>query len=180
MIDNAIIPLTLTVVEGEFIERHNLNVDIILKSDKIEQVSTESFTNPKILAFDIEVYNPKGNYPVEEMDPVIMIGIYSDDFKKVLTWKEYKTNKDYVEFVNNETELIKRFEDVVNEINPDYVVGYFSDGFDFPYIKTRAKVNGVKLDFNGVALKVNRRGKTITSKLRGIPHLDIFKFISTI
>jgi len=178
LLDNQITPLVLTEVEGEVtLERDDLDVDFVVKANKLKQVKEESFETPSILAFDLEIYSPEKKYPTEK-DPIIMLSMVSNDgYQKVFTWKKFKHNEKYIEFVDDEESLIHKFKEVLKEKNPDYVVGYFSDGFDFPFLYSRAKKHGVDLRFNGSNLRINRRGSSISAKLKGVVHLDVFKFI---
>lgn len=181
LIDKNLAPSVLTKVEGDLIERSDLNVDLVIKAKEIKQiVSSEVNKKLKLLAFDIEVYTTENQYPSDKKDPILMISLVGNNFRKVITWKRFNTNNHDIEFVKDESELILRFKEIVLEYNPDYLMGYFSDGFDFPYINARAKINRIPLVFNNHKLKVlNKAGET-SSKILGISHLDIFKFIKNI
>ncbi|MFH1840424.1 MAG: DNA-directed DNA polymerase [Nanoarchaeota archaeon] len=181
LLDNQITPLVLTDIEGEvLLDRDDLDVDFVVKAKKIKQVKEESFENPSIIAFDLEIYSPEKKYPSEK-DPIIMLSMVSNDgYQKVFTWKKFKHNKKYIEFVEDEESLIHKFKEVLKEKNPDYVTGYFSDGFDFPFLQSRAKKYGIDLRFNNSHLRINKRGNSVTAKLKGIVHLDVFKFIGGI
>jgi DNA polymerase elongation subunit (family B) len=98
-----------------------------------------------------------------------------------LTWKKTNHQKqDYVEYVKDEAELLERFVEYVRKISPDFLVGYFSDGFDLPYLKARAEKLGVKLSLSlDDSQPKFSRGIEMTGKTRGIVHLDILKFIRT-
>ena len=179
MIDNNIIPLSQYEVEGNFIN-HKLRVSAF-KAEKITAVESESAFKPRMLSVDIETYTPQYKEIAPEKNPIIMIAFYAEDFKKVFVWKHFKTNLDYVEFVESEAALIKKFKEVIETYKPDIINGYFSDGFDFPYIRTRAdkyKINlDLGLDFSELKIK---RGMNVTAQINGIVHLDIFKFIRKI
>jgi DNA polymerase elongation subunit (family B) len=181
LVDREITPLMKCVVEGEVIERSNFNVDLVIKAEKIDQAEADFLKDVKIMGFDIEVYTPEKMYPSEEKDPIIMLAMMTNKgFKKVLTWREFKGKQDYVEVVASEADLLRRFVEILEEEGPDYLVGYFSDGFDLPYIKTRSKINNVRISFNNSVLRVNRKGRTSSAKIKGLVHLDIFKFIRNI
>ncbi len=179
LIDKNIIPMTLYEVEGEFINS-KLKVPSF-KAEKIEHLGDTTLTKPKILAIDIETYTPDNKSINPEKNPIIMAALYGNDFKKVITWKKFKTDLDYIEFVDSEAKLIENIKDHIETNKPDILTGYFSDGFDLPYIKTRADKYKIKLDLglDSSDLRINK-GKNVTAQIRGINHLDIFKFIRKI
>lgn len=179
LIDKKITPLILVEAEGDYITEKNKVP--VFEAVKIKQKNTDSIQKPKILAFDIETYNPTGKRFIPEEHPIIMIAFYSDDFRKVITWKRFKTDLDYIEFVDGEVDLINRFKEIIEHVKPDIITGYFSDGFDFPYIITRAKKYKITLDIGlDHSIVQYKKGKTDSIKLTGIIHLDVFKFISKI
>ena len=179
LIDKNITPLTLYEAEGSF-GNQNLRVPAF-KAEKIEAFGTETFLKPKLLSIDIETYTPLYREIKPEKNPIIMLSFYAEDFEKVFVWKRFKTDLDYVEFVDSEAQLIEKFKEVIETYKPDILTGYFSDGFDLPYIKTRADKYKIKLDLglDFSELKVSK-GKVTTAQLTGITHLDIFKFIRKI
>ena len=179
LIDKGITPLTLVEAEGDTISAKNKVP--CLKANRIEQFSSDSIKEPKILAFDIETYNPTGKAYLPEKNPIIMLAFYGKNFKKVITWKRFKTDEDYIEFVDGEVELIERFKKIIENQKPDILAGYFSDGFDLPYIITRAKKYDIDLDINLDKSKLTfRKGATQAIQLTGIVHFDVFKFVSKI
>jgi DNA polymerase elongation subunit (family B) len=176
LIDKGIAPLTLVEAEGEFV---NLKSKVpCFNAKNVEQASSDSIKEPKILAFDIETYNPTGKAYEPEKYPIIMLAFYGKDFKKVITWKRFKTKEDYIEFVDGEIELLNRFKEIIEKQKPDIVTGYYSDGFDFPYIIARAKKYKIDLDLGlDYSLLKPKRGKSDSVQLTGIIHIDVFKFV---
>lgn len=179
LIDKNIVPLTLYEADGQF-KTQKLKVPAF-KAENIEQFSTDTFLKPKILSVDIETYSPKYMEIEPEKNPILMISFYADDFQKVFVWKRFKNDLDYVEFVESEAELIEKFKETIETYKPDILTGYFSDGFDMPYIKTRADKYKIKLDLglDFSEIKIEKRRDT-TVQITGITHLDIFKFIRKI
>jgi DNA polymerase, archaea type len=185
--DKEIIPMTKIKVEGTFVEDDELKIKKFIAT-KIKQESQESIKKLKYLAIDIETYS-KNKEILPEKNPILMVALYGvnekeEKFKKVITWKKFNNNLDYLVKVNDEVELLKELRNYINEYSPDIITGYFSDGFDFPYINIRATKHKVKLDLgiDGSELEAGnktdfREGK---SKIRGIVHIDIFKFIKYI
>ena len=161
------------VEENEAIKKAKKpDVDIFAYIKSIKKLKEENY-RPKILAFDIEA----SAFEIGKGE-IIMISIYGDKLKKVLTWRKFKTKADWIEFLSNEAELIKRFVEIIRQEKPDYLVGYFSDGFDMPYLKERAKKHKLKLALSLDDSEVTmQRGKISTAKTSGICHIDLFRFI---
>lgn len=127
----------------------------------------------KVAAFDIETYGH--GEPKPEKDPVVMIS-YSDTsgLRRVFTYK--KSEKDFVETLKNEKEMIERFISVVKEHNVDILVTYNGDNFDFNYLKERCKKHGIKLGlgYDEIEVKLERRGMNMGAKTVGRPHVDLY------
>ena len=179
LIDKNITPMVQYEAEGEFITA-NLKVPAF-KAEKIEPLGDETLTKPRILAIDIETYTPANKSIEPEKNPIIRAALYGDNFQTVVTWKKFKTGLDYVEFVNSEVELIEGIKNHIEAFKPDILTGYYSDGFDMPYVKARADKYKIKLDlgldFTDLRIK---KGNVVTAQIRGINHVDIFKFIRKI
>jgi len=179
LIDKRLTPMTLVEAEGSFV---NMQFKVpVFKADKIKQFSDDSLQNPRVLAFDIETYNPAGKISLPEKNPIIMIGLYGENFRKVLTWKRFETDEDYIEFTDSELTMIERFVKLTEEYSPDILAGYFSDNFDLPYLKTRAEKYKITLNLglDNSALTM-KKGKKTSAKFNGIIHLDLYKFIKRI
>lgn len=176
LLDSGIIPLTTLEAEGEFIKEKSRVP--VFQAEKIIQFSDDSCKDYKILAFDIETYNPLGKRVLPEQHPIIMLAFYGQNYKKVITWKRFKTNLDYIEFVDGEVDLINRFKEIIEQQKPDIITGYYSDGFDLPYIMDRAKKYKIRLDIglDYSAVSMKERGEK-KPRIAGIIHLDVFKFI---
>ena len=152
----------------------NLDVDFCVKLETLKKIKEQKF-KPKILAYDIETDKLK----IGEGE-ILMISLVSDDFKKVITWKKSKEKPSWVEYVEDEAELLEKFVEYVRKVSPDFLVGYFSDGFDLPYLKARANKYNVKLSLGlDESQPKFSRGVNLTGKINGIVHLDILRFIRT-
>lgn len=175
LMDKNIVPGFLTSIEGEVM---NLNSKVpVIRANEITQSEGE-FIESKILSFDIETYSPKGKSPSPNQDPITMISFYSENFKKVITWKKFETEDENIEFVPGEFELLTAFKKTIEEFQPDFLVGYNSDTFDFHYLKRRAEKYGVRFDL-GLDHSLADIGKNETN-IRGVTHIDIYKFVSRI
>lgn len=187
--EKRILPLHWYEISGEVLDNSRglggigmaLDVDACIRLDSSKEISDKKFS-PKILAYDIETDEIK----IGEGE-ILMVSLVSENFKKVITWKkdslnEHTKNLDYVEYVKDESELLERFVHYVREISPDFLVGYFSDGFDLPYIKSRAQKFRVPLNLglDDSQPKFSRSGARIsTGKISGIIHVDLLRFIQT-
>jgi DNA polymerase elongation subunit (family B) len=178
-------PLNWHEINGEMLNNSNefggidssLDVDFCIKLENFKKINQENF-QPKTLAYDIETNELK----IGEGE-IIMLSLVGKNFKKVITWKKHPSSKkvqDYVEYVKDEKELLQRFCESVKEFSPDILVGYFSDGFDMPYLKTRAEKLKTKLNLgiDNSQPKISR-GIGPSAKINGIVHVDLLKFIRT-
>jgi len=181
--DTGILPLSLVEAEGEFVDDKEMRIPVF-KANTIIPHHHESLEKLKILSFDIETYAPKKGVDPEH-NPILMIAFSGADedgqsFQKLLTWKKFPHSLDYVETVSDEEQLLQRFREVILSYKPDVITGYFSDGFDFPYLKTRADKWKVKLDLGHDHSEIEAGYQRKDAKIEGILHLDVFKFIRNI
>jgi len=107
----------------------------------------------RILSFDIECAGRKGIFPEANYDPVIQIanvvtryGEKQPFIKNVFCLDETSpiTNTQVLEF-DKEEQLLRRWSEFLQEVDPDVIIGYNICNFDFPYLLDRAKhlkVNG--------------------------------------
>ena len=183
IIEKKISPLCWYEITGDLLNNSQdfggidmaLDVDLCLKLESMKKISEKKFT-PKVLAYDIETDELK----IGKGD-ILMISLVGKNFKKVLTWKKIKEKPDYVEYAEDEAELLEKFCKEVRKFSPDFLVGYFSDGFDLPYLKARAEKHNVKLSL-GLDNSQPRftRGINLTGKIKGIVHVDLLRFIRTV
>ncbi len=175
LIDRRITPLLSYEAEGEVV-KSDYKAEVIAAS-AIRYLS-DDLPKLKILSVDIETHTQLGKEILPENDPVIMIAVYGEGLRKVMTWKHFDTKLDYVEVVGSEVELIERFGQIVEDYKPDAITGYFSDGFDMPYLKTRADKYKARLNIGLDKSQIRmKKGQTPVAEITGIAHIDIFKFI---
>lgn len=178
LIDKKIKPFIEYEAEVEEIQ-HNAKVKTYKLINGYERCK-RSLDDARILAFDIETYNPEGKNIDAKKHPIITIGLYGKNISKVLTWKKFSGNKNY-EVMQDEADMLMRFAEIIDEYKPTVIVGYFSDGFDFPYIQERAKKNKVKMNVGLDNSELQILGRTRKeAKITGIVHIDIFKFVRRI
>ncbi len=149
--------------------------------DKIERKELEM---PQLshICFDIETYNPK-NIPNPDKDPAIMISYANDNIKGVITPK--RINKDFVEQVKNEKEMLERFNEIIKKNDFDIISGYNSSNFDIPYLLKRAEKNNANFRIGRYDEDVytQHHGLVESTKIPGRIHADIFnvaKFVAVV
>lgn len=177
LIDKEITPLAQTIVECEKTSQDAKVPCYLAKSIK---PGDESVTKLQTLAIDIETYNPDNKLDFKK-NPILMIALYGEKFSRVITWKKFKTADKTIEFTDSEADMLKRFTELIEQNQPDLITGYFTDGFDFPYIAERAKKLKVPLNLGLDRSELEILGRSETeAKIAGIAHIDIFKFIKRV
>jgi len=178
IIDKQIEPLNwIEVSGGETKEKNDFQVDSVIQATSVKAIDLKKTIEFRILAFDTEWVEE------EKESKLIMLSLAANDgYKKVLTSHHWEKKPTYVEVVNDEKKIIERFLEIIKEKDPDFIVGYNSDGFDFPVLKERAtklKVS-LKVGRDNAPIFVVRRGRISSAKSKGRVHIDLFDFISHI
>jgi DNA polymerase elongation subunit (family B) len=162
-------------VEGEKVKKR-YRADRVLSIKKIRPVKSTKMPKLRMMAFDIESVEEEGR------QKIVMVSLKSEDFERVLTYKSDRQCGKYVEVVKDEKEMLQRFVSLVNEQDPDILLGYNSDEFDSQIIQKRAEELDVslKLSRDYSKLKFARRARISTAKFVGIAHIDLYQFINNI
>jgi DNA polymerase I len=138
IIDHDIRPCGWHVAEvKEILKKPQYRVDA--EYEIVGEIKPLEDNNPpsdlRIVAFDIEVYNKSGS-PRPTSDPVIIIGVMNDK-------KEFKQ---FIAEGYDDKKAIQEFIEYIRSYDPDIIVGYNSNGFDWPYLLERCKYLGITLD----------------------------------
>jgi len=107
----------------------------VIKAYEVKSVQRDErpdFPELKVLAFDCEMLSEFG-MPDPEENPIIVIGVKSGDFEEIYHG-------------DDEREIILKFVNTIKKLDPDVIVGYNQDAFDWPYLKKRAEKHGIRLD----------------------------------
>jgi len=173
LIDKQIEGMSCIEVKGEQI-KGDYQADKIIKIKSIKPTRGE-IPELKLMSFDIECVEEKGK------QKIIMLSLKGKKFEKVLTYQKDKYPK-YVEVVKDEKELLEKFVEIIQKQDPDFLLSFYGDSFDFQVIQQRADELKVKLilsrDFSKV--KFARRARISSAKLKGRVHIDLFNFINNI
>ena len=153
-----------------------------------------------ILYFDIETdAREKSSTPNRPEAPITSIQTYSTRFKKyfVFTWHPEKTvefntpkiieteERTYI-FCQNEYSVIEAFIAFIEEYSPDVITGWYSAGFDLPYIVNRC--SRLNIDFNrlspvGRVAHYQKRDKgemVWKTYITGLDHVDMLEAVKDI
>ncbi len=138
------------------------------------------FMNLKIVdTYQDKIVFWKGMFPMLEGDPIIQIGTtlhsYGDkdcSYKHILSVGSCDEIEGVdVESCESEKELIEKWCDLVNRLDPDVMTGYNIFGFDMSYLYERALELGVKTKFCKIGRLVDHMSgfqeKTLSSSALG-------------
>uniref|UniRef100_UPI00355C9EF7 10-92, TNA polymerase n=1 Tax=Thermococcus kodakarensis TaxID=311400 RepID=UPI00355C9EF7 len=128
-----------------------------------------------MLAFAIATLYHEGEEFAE--GPILMISYADEEGARVITWKN--VDLPYVDVVSTEREMIKRFLRVVKEKDPDVLITYNGDNFDFAYLKKRCEKLGINfaLGRDGSEPKIQRMGDRFAVEVKGRIHFDLYPVI---
>lgn len=121
---------------------------LTIEDKKVMPIDIDKTITPRTLFFDIEVLIPEGEMPDVQSAkyPIIAISTY-DNYTEdihIFTYKgrvvdERQSNYD------SESEMLKAFADYIYTCNFDIISGWYSEGFDVPYIMKRADMKGADI-----------------------------------
>jgi DNA polymerase I len=166
-IDNDLKPFNWFKAEVEEIQDSKLRVKKVYELKKIIQIYEDKPPELRIMAFDIEVYNKYGS-PNPRRDPVIIIGVWTNNGGKQFVMKD------------DDLEIIREFAKFVLDYDPDIILGYNSNGFDWPYLLERVNSRGVKLDIGRKVNSEPSQGTYGHYSVVGRLNVDLLGFASSI
>ena len=149
-------------------------------------------TKRHIMYYDIETwYDPDDssmNKPEKALMPITSLVTYSTEKDQyfVMSWHpkhtanleepklEDKGNVSYI-YTKTEEEMIMAFLNLVRVSKVDILSGWYSDGYDMPYIINRCKVLGLPAEMlspiNDIYMR--KRGEFWRTAIRGLDHVDM-------
>lgn len=176
LIDKGLFPMSEVEVRGKVLNRSNLDKTCRIEIHNEPKHVKSSLPKLNVLSFKIEACNSKDK-PKVIKDPIIMISFTSNhDFSKIFSTK--KSSFDFVETVPSEKDLLKKFVETVKSVNPDIIMGFNSDKFDFPYIMGRAERLGISLNLgvDGSNLRFINSPKK-SAVIKGRVHVDLYRVV---
>jgi len=174
IIDKDLTPCSWFEADVEEVHKHpslRVSREYELKGD-VRPLQIHKPPKIKVLAFDIEVYNPKGA-PRPQRDPIIIISMLNSD-------GELNVLKASGNDVRADARIIHEFMNYVLNYDPDIIVGYNSNGFDWPYLLERSKLHGIQLDVGRVRGGVPRTSVYGHISIPGRLNVDLYDFAEEI
>jgi len=176
LVDKGLFPMSEVEVEGKVLNRFSPGKPYLFEIQGEPHHIKSDPPQFNVLSFKIEACSPKG-LPRVNQDPIAMISFSSNrGLQKIFSTKASGYN--FVETVPKEKELLEKFAQTIKSENPDIILGYNSDKFDFPYLKERAAKLGVKLNVgvDGSQIKF-MTGRIKAASIKGRVHVDLYKIV---
>ncbi|BFI73054.1 DNA polymerase [Nanoarchaeota archaeon] len=174
-IDNNIYPLDWYDLDLELIKKGDIDYYKFIKNNG----KIEGKYSLKVVAIDIETVSEKA-IPSPDKTPIYLVSIYDGKDYYSIYWNG---DANIGIKVNNELELLKKLNDIIKNLDPDVIVGYNSNNFDFYFLYERAKKLGFNFNFGwdgkGI-IYTKKREEDKKYRIVGIQHLDLFDIVSTI
>jgi DNA polymerase I len=167
IIDRELVPMDQVLVDGR--ERADPHFSFAIDVDHIE--ADQHHTNPdlKVMAFDCEMLS-HGGVPIPNKDPIIIISIATGaDETTFLSVGEDKDDR----------QVIADFISFIHEYDPDVIVGYNTDEFDWQYLKTRAEKCKLRLTIgrDESPAKFSAGGGVKEVRIFGRSNVDLYKVV---
>ncbi|MGZ4902846.1 MAG: DNA polymerase domain-containing protein [Halobacteriota archaeon] len=165
VIDKELVPMDQVIVEGT--EREDPHFFTAIDVTSVH--ADPHLKNPdlKVLAFDCEMLS-HGGVPIPSKDPIIIISISTGGEKPTFL---------SLEDDDSDKRIITDFIAFVNESDPDVLVGYNTDEFDWQYLKARAEKFKLRLTIgrDGSPAKFSAGGGVKEVRIFGRSNVDLYK-----
>jgi DNA polymerase I len=167
---------------GSAIQTDIVTTQLKLNADRIEPVEITADPKLRFLSFDIEVVPSREGLPDSRRDPIAIISMaFSPPYKGkrslVLVAKRIEAPSKDVLFFVDEKEMLTKFIQILQDYDPDALVGYNCENFDIPYLMDRLKANNLTPNLGRCARKPLRCKKVAARHLISVPGrfvVDVF------
>ncbi|MBC75077.1 MAG: hypothetical protein CME64_03600 [Halobacteriovoraceae bacterium] len=167
--------------ESRFLMERFINGSLAFAGDCEKQGNLRVFTNPQVKA---EWYRPE--FSVLSLD--IETGMDGSLYSVGLSYTKGELERDIV-FMKGDTEeqiseicylkktekeLLEHTVEFIQEVDPDYIVGWHVVGFDFKFLDNKARKYGVSLNFgrDGSQIELQERNNMMYGTIKGRVILD--------
>ncbi len=180
--DRGFSPLSWVSVEGAEISkkeneaRFGYLIDILVVSKSISaSKKADPYNGHKMAAFDLETIEE------DKKLKIIMASIAATGgYAKVISYEKNGFPEEI--FLKSEKELIATLSSEIVAQDPDFIITYNGDAFDFAVLDTRSKDLKQKMiaGRDGKPLRFQKKGRIKAATVKGMPHIDLFNFVSRV
>jgi len=176
MADHNIFGMRWYQITGNGINTNTVKTERKIIAEKFKELDIEENANFKYMSIDIEIL-PNEGIPDQDKDPIIIISMYFYPAFKgsnslVLAAKKIREpEKDTLGF-SSEKEMLSEFLNIIDQFDPDIILGYNINNFDLPFIEARLRRNGLPRTIGRCNQKsimsrkfANRTRNTITGRV---------------
>ncbi len=176
LIDKQLRPFDGVKAVGEETDLGRANTAVLASEVSYKKMNGSGLPKLKILAFDSEMAASSGyGMPSPKKDPIVIISVAYTEGEG----NEVKTKLFVMEEEGEDKKVITDFLNFVEQFQPDIIVGYNSDAFDWQYIRERAGLHGIPLtvgaDGSTVQYEEDRGGALPGVNITGRLNVDLFK-----
>jgi len=162
-----------------------VKTNLAIAADNIEEIDSEETAPLKYLALDIETLSKEDDVPNPRKDAIAIISMsFYPSFQKfdslMLLSKKTKSFAKNVIGFDNEKEMLQKFVQIIDQYDPDFIVGYNINNFDFPYIFERFRANNLSFTIGRCKQKqafTNKFGMRYRSSIPGRVVVDVYDLI---
>lgn len=97
----------------------------------------------RLLGFDIETYVPEHGVPVAERDPITIMSVSFNDGKTVVLVSKPGQDTEIIKYFPDEFWMLTSFMEIIQEYDPDVIMTFNGNNFDFPYVEKRLNKLGI-------------------------------------
>lgn len=146
MADKGIFGMRWVKVEGTPSNTTTVKTDKVITAKKITMIENSTNVPLNYMGLDIEIVPSKEGVPDAVKDPISMLSLsflpsYGSENTLVLVAKNMPKKEDGALFFKSEKEMLEKFLEILDEYDPDAIVGYNINNFDMPYVLERLKQN---------------------------------------
>lgn len=97
----------------------------------------------RILGLDIEVLPPANGVPIPERDQITIVSISFNDRETIVLVAKSGYSTSQIQYFPDEFWMLSTLIDIINDYDPDIIMSFNGNNFDFPYIEKRLELLGV-------------------------------------
>jgi DNA polymerase I len=184
MSDKGISGMGWIKVKGPAVNTKTVKADCCVQIEDLEAVEVEDNVPLKYMCIDIETLMSSGGLPDSKKDKITMMSMcfspsYRGKESLVIVSKRVKGN-DRTISCNTEKEMLEEFLKIVDGFDPDIILGYNINNFDFPFIMDRLRVNNLPRTLGRCRVKnaISRKfGLRFRNNVTGRVIADVYELI---